>query len=127
MKYLVRLLIVPVVTSGSCLAAVPPTTVRKPANIRTFLDCPGLPREAQRSGVSAKFYKSLAISPLEAWIVVRAPINGLKAAGARVVRCDAVGAFDDVALALANSMEVSGLNYTESHIHVSSIDVHLLI
>ncbi len=50
--------------------AIPPA---KPAgNMRTFLDCPGLPRESLRRGVSAKFYKSLTISPLDAWVVVQA-------------------------------------------------------
>ena len=110
-----------------CIAAPPPAPTAKGGKIRTFLDCPGLPRESLKNGVSAKFYRSLKISPLDGWIVVRAPLHGMKTAHARIIRSDAGGAFDSVALALANSMQVSGLNTTESRINISEIEIHLLI
>jgi hypothetical protein len=114
-------------SSHFCVAAPAPAPAAKGGKIRTFLDCPNLPREALRSGVSAKFYKSLTISPLDAWIVVRAPLHGINASLAKVVRSDAGGAYDEVALALANSMQVTGLNTTESRINMSAIEVHMLI
>jgi hypothetical protein len=109
------------------LAAPAPAPTTKGGKIRTFLDCPGLPRESLKNGVSAKFYKSLQISPLDGWIVVRAPLHGMKSANARVIRSDAGGAFDSIALGMANSMQVTGLNTTESRINLSEIEIHLLI
>ncbi|MGI8820068.1 MAG: hypothetical protein ACR2ID_04250 [Chthoniobacterales bacterium] len=104
-----------------------PAPARPAAPIRTFLNCPDLPHESLRSGVSLKFYNSLKISPLEAWIVVRAPLNESKGHSATVSRSDAGGVYDSFALQLANSMQITGMNYTESNLHISYIDVHLLI
>ena len=128
MKSILSLLLVLLASDVS--AAAPAQSKVQPAQggkIRTFLDCPGLPREALRRGVSAKFYKSLKVSPLDAWIVVRAPLTQSHSGRARVVRSDAGGAYDSVALALANSIHVTGLNYTESRVQISEIEVHLLI
>jgi hypothetical protein len=116
-----------IVGSHLCFGAPAPAPAAKGGKIRTFLDCPNLPRESLRNGVSAKFYKSLTISPLDAWIVVRAPLHGMKSYQAKVVRSDAGGAYDAVALSLANSMQVTGLNTTESRINMSEIEVHMLI
>ena len=112
---------------GSHFGLSAPAPAASGGKIRTFLDCPNLPREALKSGVSAKFYKSLTISPLDAWVVVRAPLNGMKSSQAKVARSDAGGAYDDIALSLANSMQVTGLNTTESRINISEIEVHMLI
>ncbi len=113
--------------SNFCYAAPAPAPARSAANIRTFLNLPDFPRESLRSGVSLKFYNSLKISPLEAWIVVRAPLTESKGHSAKVIHSEAGGVFDEMALKIANAMSVTGMNYTESNLHISQIDVHLLI
>ena len=99
-----------------------------PANIRTFKNLPSFPRESLRNGVSTKFYRSLEISPVQAWVVVRAPLVDSRAVGAKVIRSDANGAYDKMAVELANELgRFSGLDYTESRIALSHVDVHLLV
>ncbi len=122
-----KLLIVSILFAAADPAVSAPAPAPSGAKIRTFLDCSGLPRESLRSSVSAKFYKSLTISPLEAWIVVRAPLMNSRSDNAKVIRSEADGAFDTMALELAKSMHVSGMNYVESNLHMSQIMVHLLI
>ena len=94
---------------------------------RTIKNCRGLPLESLRSGVSRKFYKSLEISPIDAWIVARTPLVNSNASGAKIIQSDAGGIYDTMALEIANSMHVSGLNRTESQLHLSELMVHLLI
>ena len=96
-------------------------------NVRTIKNLPGLPREALRNSVSKKFYRSLEISPVEAWIIARAPLANSSAANAKVIRSDANGVYDELAVKLANDLKVSGLDYTESRIPLSHADVHLLV
>ncbi len=50
-----------------------------------------------------------------------------RAGNAKVIRSDANGVFDDMTVKLANSLAVSGLDYTESRIPLSQIQLALLV
>jgi hypothetical protein len=121
------------VTTTTTLHAAPPAAApaAKPAagapKIRTFLDCKGLPRERLRNSVSPKFYKQLTISPLDAYIVARAPIHDTTSRRAKIIHSEAGGAYDYVAQGLAEEVKLSGLDRTESRIPLSHIDMHVLI
>jgi hypothetical protein len=99
-----------------------------PAEGRTLQDINVIsPRVLQRS-VSPKFFKSLLISPVDGWIVVRANVVRNRLFGARVLRSELNGAYDQLALQLANDLEIAGLNRMENpHIGGPSVLVHLLV
>jgi hypothetical protein len=80
----------------------------------------------QRS-INPKFYKSLVISPIEGWVVVRASLINTRLSGARVMRSDLNGAYDPLALQLANDLEIAGFNRTANRLTGGSVLVHLLI
>src|SRR2546430_1666741 len=65
------------------------------------------PRVLQRC-ISPKFYKTLLVSPVDGWIVVRATLTGTRLSGARVVRSELGGAYDSLALKLANEILIVG-------------------
>ena len=64
-------------------------------------------RVLQRS-ISPKFYKSLLVSPIEGWIVVRANLSGSHLVGVRVVHSELNGAYDALARKLANEALITG-------------------
>lgn len=84
------------------------------------------PRVLQRS-VSPKFYKSLVISPVEGWIVVRANVINTRLSGARIMRSELNGTYDQLALQLANDLEIAGFNRVGNPLTGGSVLVHLLV
>ena len=93
--------------------------------ILTELDV--IPTRVLKRSISPKFYKSLTISPLEGWVIVRANLSGTRLWGARIVRSDMDGAFDALALQRAKEVLISA-NYTTDRPNIgSSVLLHLLI
>jgi hypothetical protein len=83
-------------------------------------------RVLQRS-INPKFYKSLLISPIEGWIVVRATIINRHFNGARVIRSELNGAYDALALKFADDLEIAGV-YTMGKPGLgASVLLHLLV
>jgi hypothetical protein len=80
----------------------------------------------QRS-ISPKFYKSLLISPIDGWIVVRASISGTHLSGMRVVHSELNGAYDSLALKLAKEMQIAGFYAIEKPHMGAPVLIHLLI
>ena len=80
---------------------------------RTIKDVPEA-REALRTMVSPKFYKSLLISPVDGWITVRGARARDRMIGPRIVRSDLGGKFDPIALELANNLQVRSRIYGSS-------------
>lgn len=103
------------------IAAPPPTPVR------TIKDLRGLPLDALRRKISRPLYRSLEVSPVEAWVVARASIYNAQTASAKIVHSEANGAYDKMALELANGYSVSGTDTTESRLPNDSLTIHLLI
>lgn len=93
---------------------------------RSLSDIPAA-KEGLLRIVSLKFYRSLLISPVEGWIVVRGQLVNDHLVGTRVIHSELNGRYDDVALELANNLQV--LNYTLSDKPTSSraVLVHLLV
>jgi hypothetical protein len=84
-------------------------------------------RESVRRIVSSKFYRSLLISPVEGWVVVRGDLARDHLLGPRVIHSELDGMYDSLALELATNLQI--LNYTQSDTASStrSVLVNLLI
>ena len=83
-------------------------------------------RVLQRS-ISPKFYKSLLISPIKGWIVVRANLSGTRLSGMKVVHSELDGAYDALAMKLANDALIAGYYSIERPNLGGSVLLHLLI
>src|SRR3954465_14349677 len=78
---------------------------------RSINDIPAA-KEALLRIVSPKFYRSLLISPLQSWVVVRGSLLNDHLSGTRVVRSDMGGEYDQLALELANNLQI--VDYTRT-------------
>ena len=83
-------------------------------------------RVLQRS-ISPKFYKSLLVSPIDGWIVVRADCINTRLGGPRVVRSELGGLYDQLALQFANDLRIIGYFNMENPLSGGSIQLHLLV
>ncbi len=98
-----------------------------PAKGRTLTDLKVIPTRVLQRTISPKFYKSLLISPVEGWIVVRGNLAGTRLSGLKVKRSDLGGAYDAKALQLASEVRFAG-NYTLDRPNTPpSVLLHLLI
>jgi hypothetical protein len=82
-----------------------------PLAARSISDIPAA-RESLRNMVSPRFYKSLLISPVEAYIVVRGDLANDHLVWSKIVHSESNGAYDALALELANNLQI--LNGTQS-------------
>ena len=82
-------------------------------------------RVLQRS-ISRKFYKTLLVSPIEGWIVVRGQWVGTRMGGPRIWRSDLDGKYDQLALQFAKDFEITGSTGTLGRLG-TSIVLHLLV
>jgi hypothetical protein len=118
MKPLLSILTVIVLVGSSVAAQLPrPGRTLENTSIST--------RVLQRS-ISPKFYKSLLISPIKGWIVVRGNLSGTRLFGAKVIHSELDGAYDTLALKLANEAVIAGY-YSIDKRTVPSVLVNLLI
>jgi len=78
---------------------------------RTINDIPGA-REALRTAVSSKLYRSLLISPVEACITARGELAKDHLLGSRIIHSGLDGRDDSLALELAGNLQI--LDFTES-------------
>jgi len=107
------------VLGASVFAATPPP--------RKLGDIPGA-RESLLRIVSPRFYQTLLISPVEGWIVVRGQLAaGTHMYGARVIHSELGGAYDKLALDLANNLVVIGYPHVELEDPTPRILLHVLI
>jgi len=83
-------------------------------------------RVLQRS-ISPKFYKSLCVSPIQGWVVVRANIVGARLGGPRIVHSELNGAYNELALKLAKEALITGYYNIERPGTGGSVLLHLLI
>jgi hypothetical protein len=105
---------------GSSVAASPPASTRTLATLKVVSK-----RVLQRS-ISPKFYKSLLISPIKGWIVVRGDLSGAHLAGTRVVHSELNGAYDALALKRASEVVIAGY-YSIDKRTAPPVLLHLLI
>jgi hypothetical protein len=117
----------PFLTAGIIVAFLCMVPARPAAHGRTIQDINVIsPRVLQRS-ISPKFYKSLLISPVEGWIVVRANVINTRLSGARVLRSELNGAYDQLALKFANDLDIAGYYGLENPLCGGSVLLHLLV
>src|SRR5438552_19182492 len=88
--------------------AAPPST-----QARTLTDINVIPTRVLKRSVSPKFYKSLLISPIQGWVVVRANLAGTRLSGMRVIHSELNGVYDSLALELAKEALIVGYDSTE--------------
>jgi hypothetical protein len=100
-----------------------PAAAQKP---RTLGDIPGA-RESLVRMVSPKFYRSLLISPVRGWIVVRGQLVNGRLSGCRIAHSELEGAYDQVALDLANNLLVIGFERSEMTGVAPPVLLHVLI
>ena len=100
-----------------------PTTVKG----RRITELNVVPTRVLQRSISPKFYKSLTISPLQGWIVVRGNLTGTRLVGPQVVRSDVNGAYDALALKLANDVVISGYYSIERPNLGAPLLLHLFI
>lgn len=104
-------------------SAAPPAAVKG----RTITEVNLISPRVLKRSISPKFYKTLLISPIDGLIVVRAQLSGTKLYGARIIRSDLGGRFDEVALQAARGMTITGDFKTDTQIKMSTVRLHLLI
>ena len=97
-----------------------------PPRPRTIGDIPEAHVALQR-GVSPKFYKSLLISPIEGWIIVRGQLSGDHLVATKLVRSDLNGEFDSLALELANNLNVHASKQTSTLSGARNVLLHVLV
>jgi hypothetical protein len=83
-------------------------------------------RVLQRS-ISPWFFKSLCVSPIQGWVVVRANIVDTHFSGPRIIHSELDGAYDELALKLAKEQSIRA-NYSLERPGLGhSVLLHLLV
>lgn len=95
--------------------------------VRTLKDIDVISTRVLQRSISPKFYRSLVISPLEGWIIVRANVFGIRLSGMRVIHSELNGAYDSLALKLAKEARILGYNSLERPQIGGTVLLHLLI
>lgn len=102
-------------------------SARALAQERTLPDINVIPTRVLQRSISRKFYKSLLISPIQGWIVVRANLAGTRLSGMRVIHSELNGAYDSLALQRAKEVRIAGYRATERPNRPPSVLLHLMI
>ncbi|HEX8897777.1 MAG TPA: hypothetical protein VF751_03695, partial [Chthoniobacterales bacterium] len=96
------------------------------AEARSIGDIPAA-KEALLRIVSPKFYRSLLISPIQSWVVVRGTLFNDHLAGTRVVHSEFRGEYDQLALELANNLQIVDYTRADMSGQRRAVLVHLLV
>jgi hypothetical protein len=119
----------PLLTLFVVAALLNTTSAATPKSVqgRKLTDLKVIPTRVLQRSISPKFYKSLLVSPLEGWVIVRAQLSGSRLSGARVIRSESQGLYDPLALQLAKEASIAG-NFTLERPNTgSSVLLHLLV
>ncbi len=107
--------------SRPCMAA------SKEALGRTISDVDIIPTSVLQRSISPKFYKTLLVSPIKGYVVVRGNLSGTRMTGLRVVRSEPNNLNDHLALERSNEVTIAG-NYSIENPNIpSAVLVHLLL
>jgi hypothetical protein len=116
---LVSLVLIASLTPG--FAAQPSSANRKIGDMNV------IPTRVLQRSISPRFYRSLLVSPVEGWVVVRANLSGTRLTGARVIHSELQGLYDPLALQLAKEALIAG-NYSIDRPNMpGSVLLHVLV
>jgi hypothetical protein len=121
MKPLLILFVLVGLASNSGFAASSPS-----AQGRKIQDLNVISTRVLQRSISRKFYKSLLVSPIDGWIVVRGQWVGTRIGGPRIMRSELNGVYDQLALNFAKEFEITGAVGGISRFG-GSIVLHLLV
>ena len=109
--------------AGSAFASDPP-----PGRGRTISEISSIPHQVLQRAISPKFYRSLLITPLEGYVLVRGQVTSTThLSGLRVIHSELDGAYDALALERANAITISGYYSTDKIIQTGNVLVTLLL
>jgi hypothetical protein len=95
---------------------------------RTISDISSIPHQVLQRGISPKFYKTLLVSPIEGYVIVRGQLGtGTRLSGLRVVHSELGGAYDSLALERAKDVSISGYYTTDKMSQTGNVILTLLI
>ncbi len=77
--------------------------------------------------MSPKFYKSLLISPVAGFVVVRGQLLNGRFTGSRVTHSELEGSLDETALQLANQFSISNVGTTDRQMPVVAAHLYLVL
>jgi hypothetical protein len=116
---LISLVLIASLTRG--FAAQPSSANRKIGDMNV------IPTRVLQRSISPRFYRSLLVSPVEGWVVVRASLSGTRLTGARVIHSELKGLYDPLALQLAKEALIAG-NYSIDRPNMpGSVLLHVLV
>ena len=118
----------PLLISLVLIASLTPGFAAQPSSAnRKIGDLNVIPTRVLQRSISPRFYKSLLVSPVEGWVVVRANLSGTRLTGARVVHSELKGLYDPLAMQLAKEALIAG-NYSIDRPNVpGSVLLHVLV
>ena len=93
---------------------------------RSINDIPAA-KESLLRIVSPKFYRSLLISPVEGEVVVRGALLNDHLSGTRIIKSELGGEYDQLALELANNLQIVDYTREDTRSSGQSVLVHLLV
>lgn len=99
----------------------------KKAEGRTIGEIDIIPTNVLQRSISPKFYRSLLISPIKGWTVVRGQLSGTKLGGLRVVHSEPNKLNDHLALQRAGEVQLAGHYGLENANTRPSVLVHVLL
>lgn len=99
----------------------------KSARGRTIREIDVLPTNVLQRSISPKFYKTLLVSPIDGWVVVRGNLSGTRLSGLRVMHSEPNNLNDHLALQRAQEVQIAGNYGIERPNTPSSVLVHLLL
>jgi hypothetical protein len=112
------------------LAALLDTSSASPPSMqgRTIKDVSAvIPLRVLQRSVSPNFYRSLRISPIKEWVVVRAQLSGTHLSGIKIVRPSSSGLYNPLALELADGVRIAGAFSLGKIVPTHNVLMHLLI
>jgi hypothetical protein len=94
---------------------------------RTIGELDVIPTAVLQRSISPKFYKSLLISRVDGWVIVRGSLSGTRLTGLRVVQSEPNGLNDHLALQRAKDVQIAGNFSIERPNSPTPVLVHLLL
>ena len=94
---------------------------------RTIGEIDVIPTDVLQRSISPRFYKTLLISPVQGWVIVRGSLSGTRLTGLRVIHSEPSALNDHLALQRAKDVQLAG-NFSLEHPNSpSAVLVHLLL